>query len=200
VLALTNEPHVPLAVAAPQVPETLSRLVDALLAKDPAQRPASAKEVVKEFEADRSKAARRGAAGIHGDCDQRYEQHLGGARDRRARQHGGAQFADRVPSERPVWPWVAGAVALAAVVLIIALASSGGKHPPASAADVPKRSSPSKPPASPKRWSIRSPRYSTADQAVATPSAVARHRRMIAANAVACGITPSHASITRCLT
>jgi len=95
VLALTNEPHVPLAVAAPAGAGDTVAARRRPAGEGSRQRPASAKEVVKELKRIEAKAARRGAAGIHGDCDQRYEQHLGGARDRRARQHGGAQFADR---------------------------------------------------------------------------------------------------------
>lgn len=47
VLAMTQHPHAPLRN--PHAPEALTRLVDALLAKDPRHRPASARDVAKEL-------------------------------------------------------------------------------------------------------------------------------------------------------
>ncbi len=145
VVALTTVPHVPLIVAAPHVPEALSRLVDAMLAKDPAERPASARDVVKELKRIESRPRTAEQPAFVALAITETDNTWAALETDGPGTTGGHTSRTPLPRrEMPVWLWVAGAVALAVLVVLVAI-YSGGSKTPASAAEVPKRSTNPKP-------------------------------------------------------
>ncbi|CAN5564494.1 hypothetical protein BH11PLA2_BH11PLA2_04960 [soil metagenome] len=148
VLALSNDPHVPLMIENPQTSQALSLLVDRLLAKTPDGRPSSAKEVAKELKRIES-LIRQGDSGVVSDHPGR--QHQAMVIPVNATNHENAwagldtENASATPSQssriapppkpRDYTPyyWIGGAVIVAAVALYFGL-TSGHKSAPASTA------------------------------------------------------------------
>jgi serine/threonine protein kinase len=153
VLALTNDPHVPLPTLNPTVPPALAVFVDRLLSKVPEGRPATAKDAAKELK--RIEALLR-----HADAAP--------TSDAGTQNHPATVIPISVQNENTPWAgletespsgtpsqstrivstkrkdsgplvWVGVAIFLAVVALVVGLVSQGGKAPTVAAPVEPKR-------------------------------------------------------------
>ena len=144
VMALAKEPHVPLIQRVPTIPESLSTLVDRLLAKDPAARPANARDVARELK--RIEAQIRNLESDHSVDMPSSKPHVLAVPHPDSGEHNAwvgleTDSPSMTPSNssrftqpakaHPVWPWLVGALAAATVAVYVGLATNHRKATPA---------------------------------------------------------------------
>ena len=118
------------APALAHVPAPLAKLIAKLMMKNPLERPATAALVRDALQ----QVPLRGAEELDTTPDtsvQRKVSELDAARTRAER-----------PARRPVWPWLAGGFAIAAVAMIVAMSMARGHREPAASSPPPPRPAP----------------------------------------------------------
>jgi hypothetical protein len=121
-MAVATEQPPPPADLDPDVPPALSELVMQLLAKDPGDRPRSARAVVKRIEAIERDPTAAGVARSAPPGRAAWSSAADSGGDHRTIQEAPPSRRKRPrKAKRPVWPWVAGAAGAIAVVLVAVL-------------------------------------------------------------------------------